>query len=67
MKLETRAPRYDTSGLRLTDCCGAFSTYMDDGEGDVVLCCKQCYNEVPIGQGDGTVTRDDPPANRNHA
>ena len=57
-KLETRTPRYDESGRRLTDCCGAFSTYMD---GDI-LCCKQCYWEVPVGQGDGTETRDDTPA-----
>ena len=57
-KLETRTPRYDESGRRLTDCCGAFSTYMD---GDI-LCCKRCYWEVPVGQGDGTETRDDTPA-----
>lgn len=62
-KRETHAPRYDESGHRLTDCCGAFSTYMD---GDV-LCCKKCYWEVPVGQGDGTETRDDRPANRSHA
>jgi len=53
-KSETRTPRYDENGQRLTDCCGAFSTFMDDGEGDETLCCKKCYCEVPDGQGDGT-------------
>lgn len=33
---------------RLTDCCGAHSTYMESD-----LCCKACYNTVPHGQGDG--------------
>ena len=23
-------------------------------EDEMVLCCKKCYNEVSIGQGDGT-------------
>ena len=36
-------------GTRLTDCCGAYSTYMDTDE----LCCKECYNPVQDGQGDG--------------
>ena len=42
--------------MRLTDCCSAVSTYMDDETGtfdDLVLCCKNCYEEVEIGQGDG--------------
>jgi len=33
----------------MTDCCGAFSTFMDE-----TLCCKKCYCEVPFGQGDGS-------------
>lgn len=37
-----------TLALRTTECCGAFSTYSD-----TVLCCKSCWAEVPIGQGDG--------------
>jgi hypothetical protein len=41
---------YDTDGHRLTNCCGAFSTFMD-GE---VLCCKACYQEVSLGEGDGS-------------
>lgn len=45
--VEQRA-RYDERGVRLTDCCGAYSTYMDDA-----LCCKACCREVPSGQGDG--------------
>ncbi len=46
--------RYDDLGQRTTDCCGCYSTYMDDGQGGDVLCCKACYNEVDVGQGDGT-------------
>ena len=45
--------RYDEHGMRLTNCCGAHSTYMDDGIGGEVLCCKACYHEVEVGQGDG--------------
>ena len=46
------APRYDAEGSRLTDCCGALSTYCDD-----VLCCKSCWHPVPEGQGDGTESK----------
>lgn len=35
------------TGVRLTDCCGAFSTFHDE-----VLCCKVCWREVSRGQGD---------------
>jgi len=35
-------------GMRLTDCCAVFSTY-EDG----MLCCKKCWREVEVGQGDG--------------
>ena len=45
--------KYDEEGMRLTDCCGAHSTYMDDGEDNYDLCCKACYRPVPMGQGDG--------------
>ena len=45
--------KYHESGVRLTDCCGAFSTYHIDEIGHEILCCKKCWNEVPVGQGDG--------------
>ena len=41
-------------GIRLTDCCDDTSSYMDDGKGSEILCCRTCYREVPVGQGDGT-------------
>ncbi len=41
------------AGMRLTDCCAAVSTYMDDGTGGQELTCKACYHEVGDGQGDG--------------
>ena len=41
--------KYDDNGMRLTDCCGAFSTFAED-----VLCCKACWAPVPWGQGDGS-------------
>jgi hypothetical protein len=43
--------KYDESGMRLTDCCGAHSTYPIDAHGG--LCCKKCYRTVEIGEGDG--------------
>jgi hypothetical protein len=45
--------KYSSEGHRLTDCCGAYSTYSQDGEYEL-LCCKVCWREVPDGQGDGT-------------
>jgi hypothetical protein len=42
-------PKYDKAGVRLTDCCGAYSTHAEDG----VLYCKECFADVPVGQGDG--------------
>lgn len=36
-------------GQRLTDCCGTYSTYCEE-----TLCCKACYHEVDVGQGDGS-------------
>ena len=41
------------AGMRLTDCCAAVSTYMDDGTGGQELTCKSCYHTVDNGQGDG--------------
>jgi len=34
--------------MNLTKCCNAYSTYHDD-----VLCCKKCWKEVEVGEGDG--------------
>lgn len=41
--------KYDKDGIRLTNCCGSYSTFMED-----TLCCKTCFREVPCGQGDGS-------------
>jgi len=41
--------RYDENGMRLTDCCGAHSTFCDD-----YLVCKKCFGEVSFGEGDGS-------------
>ena len=49
----TRHGRNFMGGMRLTDCCAAVSTYMDDGTGGQELSCKSCYYEVDSGQGDG--------------
>ena len=45
--------RWNNVGMRLTDCCAAASTYMDDGYGEADLCCKHCANIVNPGEGDG--------------
>lgn len=45
---------YAEDGTRLTDCCAAYSTFHDD-----VLCCKVCWNEVSVGEGDGTLSQGD--------
>lgn len=45
--------RFDEHGQRVTDCCGSYSTFMDDGR-DYRLCCKRCYQPVSTGEGDGT-------------
>mgnify|MGYP003135626624 FL=1 len=37
------------NGVRLTSCCGAYSTHMDTDE----LCCKVCCMPVAVGEGDG--------------
>ena len=57
--------RYNKAGERLTDCCGAMSTYSmvdvmvcgDLYDGGSVLSCKKCWKEVSIGEGDGCETR----------
>ena len=50
------AKQYDLrTGLRLTDCCGAASTYCEENaqSPQEVLCCKKCYKIVSVGEGDG--------------
>lgn len=61
--------RYDPEdGTRLTDCCGAYSTYHDEGDGETfVLCCKNCWDEVEPGEGDGSEKSDHVVAGENHA
>lgn len=39
--------------MRVTDCCGAHSTFHD-----TTLCCKACWEEVSFGEGDGTEYRE---------
>jgi len=42
--------RFADDGTRLTDCCGAYSTFsIDDGD----LMCRRCYECVEPGEGDG--------------
>ena len=53
MKRNTTKKFDAKTGMRLTTCCAAHSTYMDDGIGGEVLCCKACYHEVEVGEGDG--------------
>jgi len=42
--------------IKLTSCCNAHSTFDENGE----LYCKACYKVVPIGEGDGSETINDP-------
>ena len=41
--------------MRLTDCCGAYSTYHDED-----LSCKHCWRSVENGEGDGGEFLDQP-------
>ena len=51
--------QYADDGTRLTDCCGAYSTYMETYYDPITdyaefeLCCKKCREIVEVGQGDG--------------
>ena len=45
---------FDDKGVRLTDCCGAYSTHDMDG----ILVCKQCHIDVLMGEGDGNETKE---------
>ena len=40
--------RFNTEGLRMTNCCGAFSKCVSDR-----LVCKDCWCDVGPGEGDG--------------
>lgn len=47
--------KFDADGMRLTDCCGSYSTFCDwygDGCCDTLVC-KRCYQRVNTGEGDG--------------
>ena len=48
-----RAPEPFLNRQRLTDCCGTMSTYSETATTGERLCCKKCWREVSIGQGDG--------------
>lgn len=43
------AKHFSPDGMRLTDCCGAFSTFSE-----TTLVCKGCWEPVGMGQGDGS-------------
>jgi hypothetical protein len=53
--MKTNAKKYNDEGMRMTNCCGACSTYCDG-----VLCCKGCYKKVRPGEGDGAEYKDGP-------
>lgn len=39
--------QYATAGVdEISSCCQARVSYLDDGAGDWVLCCKCCYAQV---------------------
>jgi len=56
MTTTTPQPRYGEDGCLLTTCCGAYSTFADDGG----LMCKACYRDVHFGEGDGSINKNDP-------
>lgn len=56
----TRLPQYDREGNRLTDCCGVYSTYVEGMEEQPLLVCRNCYQQVPRGQGDKDPEREGP-------
>ena len=60
-ELKNHNHKYSSDGIRLTDCCGAFSTYFDN-----ILCCKNCWQEVSYGQGDGEETYQGNNQEQNH-
>jgi len=47
--------RFADDGMRLTDCCGADSTWRQDVRTEQeVLTCRACYKLVKFGEGDGS-------------
>ena len=47
--------KFNDDGMRLTDCCGAVSKFMDyGGRVGEVPCCEKCYREITPGEGDGS-------------
>ena len=36
-------------GIKKTKCCNSYTTYHDE-----ILCCKNCWGEVEVGEGDGS-------------
>jgi hypothetical protein len=52
---------YDCDGQRLTDCCGAYSSFYEvNNIGHIdTLCCKKCGHEVSMGEGDGNEYRNE--------
>ena len=63
--MDTVTKTYDMDGTRLTNCCGAYSTYMEvdyDASTDEAvfdLCCKECCGIVEFGEGDRSETWND--------
>jgi len=53
---QSAPPFYALDGVRLTDCCRAYSTFDEHG----TLYCRACYQPVPCGQGDGNDHRPAP-------
>jgi|TARA_Y100000034_G_scaffold33168_1_gene40697 hypothetical protein len=53
--MTSRIKKYNEDGMRMTDCCGACSTFDEHG----TLYCKICYQPVEIGEGDGSEDKDD--------
>ena len=53
--------RYNEEGMRLTDCCGAYSSFYEvDNIGYIdTLLCKKCGERVDNGEGDGSEYREE--------
>lgn len=52
--------KYDDKGMRLTDCCSSHSSFYEcNNIGHIdTLCCKKCFRNVEVGEGDGSEYRD---------
>jgi hypothetical protein len=53
--------QYNDEGMRMTDCCGAFSSFYEmDNLGHIdTLLCKKCGGYVEFGEGDGNEHREE--------